>query len=605
MKEFIDFLGGQSPYDALAAEDLERLARAVEVEYFTAGSVIVPDGSPPLHCLYVVRTGAIEVLDRGRVIDLLGAGDTFGHVSVLSGLAPALEVRAAEDSLTYRLPDPRTILAHPEKLTFAHYGMLVSRERLTRATLLEAARRPVSRYLRPLVWGDHTTSVRDAARLVGEAGQSCLVVATPHGLGIVTDHDFRALIAGAAPDLAGEVSTIASAPALTVTEETSVTMAFLEMIEHGVHHLVVTGPDSVPVGIVRVVDLASADVRDPLLVRAAVEQAATVEELAHAVALLPATIVELADNGVPPTQVGALHSAVLDTVLGRLIAIDRADNPELAAAAGWMVLGSLARREALPGSDIDTALVWAETHAALDPAAMRAAAERVLTALETCGLSRCPDGANATNPLFSRSLHAWQRASNQWTRDPSGAGALLLASIVADSRPLTGVTLGRAVTDAMLAHTRSRAFFSALLRFTLQNKPPTGFVRDFVVDHSGQHRGQLDLKRGGLLPVASLGRWVALVTGDARGTTPDRLKRGAEAGLLTMGEAEALVGAFEEVYGLIFDREVDGIRSGVRNDTYVAPADLDSLTRRFLRETFREIAQIQARLQAEWAARLA
>ncbi len=33
MKEFVDFLGGQPPYDALDAGDLQRLARAVEVEY--------------------------------------------------------------------------------------------------------------------------------------------------------------------------------------------------------------------------------------------------------------------------------------------------------------------------------------------------------------------------------------------------------------------------------------------------------------------------------------------------------------------------------------------------------------------------------------------
>ena len=60
MQEFADFLGSQPPFDALNADDLTRLARRIEVEYFAAGTVIVPAGSPPLDHLYVVRTGAVE-----------------------------------------------------------------------------------------------------------------------------------------------------------------------------------------------------------------------------------------------------------------------------------------------------------------------------------------------------------------------------------------------------------------------------------------------------------------------------------------------------------------------------------------------------------------
>lgn len=88
MQEFADFLGSQPPFDALSADDLARLARRVEVEYFAAGTVIVPAGSQPLDHLFVVRTGAVEIADRGRTVDLLGPGDTFGHISVLTGLAP-------------------------------------------------------------------------------------------------------------------------------------------------------------------------------------------------------------------------------------------------------------------------------------------------------------------------------------------------------------------------------------------------------------------------------------------------------------------------------------------------------------------------------------
>jgi CBS domain-containing protein len=116
MREYTDFLGGQPPYDALEAADLETLARLVEVDYFVAGTIIVAAGSAPLSHFYVVRSGEVEVIDRGRVVDVLGPGETFGQISVLSGLPPPLTVRAAEDSLGYRFPVGAPRLPHRSRV---------------------------------------------------------------------------------------------------------------------------------------------------------------------------------------------------------------------------------------------------------------------------------------------------------------------------------------------------------------------------------------------------------------------------------------------------------------------------------------------------------
>lgn len=605
MKEFLDFLGGQSPYDGLSFDDLEKLASAVEVEFFARGSIVVPANSPPLSHLFVIRTGEVEVVDRAVVIDVLGPGDTFGHISVLSGLPPALEVRTVEDTLVYRLPDPRQILAEPETLRFSNYASLISRRRLTQTTLAEASRRPVHRFMRQLVWADATTSLRDAARSMNDAGESCVLVTLANGsLGIATDQDFRRLVAADNPSLDAPVASIATTPVRTVQVDDTVTSAFLEMVEHGVHHLLVTSEAGRPLGFVRVVDLASADVRDPLLVRAAVDAASTISELAEAAALLPATVIELDDYGVPAIQIGALESTVRDHIVRRLVEICDTDADLEGVGLAWLALGSLARRESLPSSDVDTAIIWKPGDEHDDSAeAVRIYAERVLSALETCGFRRCPKGANATNPLFSRSVSDWQESASRWIHDQTSDGLLLLTSIVTDSRGLTDIALARQVTDTLLQAATDRAFLDRLLRFTVQNKPPTGFVRDFVVIHSGKHRGKLDLKKGGLVPIASIGRWLALATGDTRGSTVDRIRRGSDAGLLSTANADAMVVAFEEVYGLLFERELTGLRTGTHLGSRVAPKELDSLTRRFLRDTFREIDHVQGQLLASWLAR--
>jgi hypothetical protein len=199
---------------------------------------------------------------------------------------------------------------------------------------------------------------------------------------------------------------------------------------------------------------------------------------------------------------------------------------------------------------------------------------------------------------------AWAAAARTWITDPTREGALLLSSIVADSRPITEVTIGRAVTDTIRETTRSAGFLDALLRFTLAARPPVGFIRDFVVEHSGEHRGGLDLKRGGLLPISALARWLAIVLGEVRGSTPERLSRAAAAGLLSTDEAETLAGAFKDVYELLLRQEVAAIRDGRPLSNWIAPRDLDPLTRRHLRDSFRAISTVQAQLESEWKARM-
>ena len=603
MQEFADFLGSQPPFDALSGDDLGRLARQVEVEYFAAGTVIMSAGSAPLHHLYVVRTGAVEMLDRGRAVDLLGPGDTFGHISLLTGLAPALSARAAEDTLCYRLPDPRTVVTDASALHFSSYGTRIAQERLTGVGLLAGPQTPVTRHMRQIVWCAATVPVREAAAAVTRTDQSCALIRTPQGLGIVTDRDFRSRVATGEVSADAPVGEIMSMPVITVPSSATLAAAFVQMVKAGVHHLVVCDRDDKPTGVLRAMDLASVEVRDPLLIRTAIDAAASISDLSQACRLLPATIVELHDTHVPAEHIGALHAALTDAILARLLRLS-AETGGSSPPCSWLVLGSLARQEPLPGSDVDTGIVWGDPSGADPGEGIRKQATRVLAELERCGLRRCPDGANADNPLFSRSRSAWAAAARRWITDPTREGALLLSSIAADSRPITEAAIGRAVTDTIRETTRSTEFLDALLHFAIAAKPPTGFVRDFVVEHSGEHRGDLDLKRGGLRPISALARWLAIATGEVRGSTPERLGHAADAQLLTAGEAEALAGAFRDIYELLLRQEVAAIRGGQQPSAWVAPRDLDPLTRRHLRDSFHAISAVQAELDGGWKMRL-
>ncbi len=463
---------------------------------------------------------------------------------------------------------------------------------------------PVHRRMRPLVWADAEVTVGDAARKLSGTDHSCLLVRLPSGPAIATDHDFRTWLAEPHGSREAPVTRIVSTPVVTVPAAADASTALLLMVETGVHHLVATGDAGEPVGVVRAVDLASAEVRDPLLVRRMIRDAHTPDDLAKAATRLRASAVELAELGTPALQVTALVSALRDLVVQRAVELAPADAGFAVRGehVSWLVLGSSARREALPGSDVDTALAWS-AELDIDAERLRSEADVVLRLLEACGLPRCPDGANATEALFSRSVPDWLAATRRWTSQPESEGALLLSSIVADHRAVTNVEVGRELTRSMLASARGREFLDGLLTFTLACRPARGTLRPFVLEHSGSHQGLLDLKRGGLWPVVLLGRWLGLVAGDPSGSTVDRVRRGRDTGLLTTGEAEDLVAAYELMFQLRFDQGLSTRAAGPADDGHLAPESLDPLRRRYQVESLRAVAKVQDGVRKTWSRR--
>lgn len=113
--EIVDFLRRFPPFNELDPETVEQLSETVEVEFHAAGSIIFAKGTQPVEVLRVIRAGAVEVVNDGQVLDLMGPGELFGHASMLSGLPPGFEARAAEETLD--IPNPgrrrRTSLQRP------------------------------------------------------------------------------------------------------------------------------------------------------------------------------------------------------------------------------------------------------------------------------------------------------------------------------------------------------------------------------------------------------------------------------------------------------------------------------------------------------------
>jgi len=77
--DIVEFLRRYPPFNELDPMAVEHLGSAVEIEFHPAGEIIFSQGGQPMEFLRVIRAGAVEVLNDGQVLDLMGPGEMFGH----------------------------------------------------------------------------------------------------------------------------------------------------------------------------------------------------------------------------------------------------------------------------------------------------------------------------------------------------------------------------------------------------------------------------------------------------------------------------------------------------------------------------------------------
>ena len=606
------FLGSQPPFDAAGADDLARIAAVTQTEVAPRGKTIVAQGAAPAGHLWMVRSGSVEVLHDGRILDLLGPGELFGHASMISGLPAGFEARAAEDTTCYRIPADvvRPLLAHPDVLRFIARSIM-ERARLAPAAGADPVQSRVAALIRrPPLLCPGGEPVREAARRMTAEGASAVLV--PHGdaLGIVTDRDLRSRVVAAGLDPDTPVSEIMTERAYTVTADRVGGDVLLDMLERNVHHIPVLSADGEILGVVDDTDLVAAEGRKPLLLRRAIALADSPAGLAAAAAGLGPAIVALHDAGVAAGQVAAAGSVVLDALTRRLIELAVRDAGDPPAAFTWFALGSLARQEAVPSSDVDSALAWEDNCADRDGGTGGAEvagylgrlARTVDGGLRACGLRPDSHGATAASPLFARSLSSWHDAARSLSEDPTQDKALILTSVITDSRPLwsSGPSVPRSLWPERVSPGHP-GLLRLLARYALSFRPPTGFLRDFVVEHSGERKGQLDIKHGGLVPIVDLARWAGMAAGAATASTTGRLRAAEAAGVMDSAEASTLAEAYGFIFSLRLGHQVEQLRRGEEPDNFIAPRTLNPLARSYLREAFRAVASVQAGLSAELA----
>ncbi|HEY5318361.1 MAG TPA: putative nucleotidyltransferase substrate binding domain-containing protein [Solirubrobacteraceae bacterium] len=559
LTEIARFLSRGPPFDTLAPDELTELVAGTDVEFHLAGAVILSEDGGPVTFLRVIHSGAVDVVHEGRLLDLLGPGDTFGHAAMLSGLPPGFEARAAEDTLCYRI------------------AAAVARPLLDRARSRELAvgvhdpgNQAVARLIRSAtVRCTPDISIAEAARRMTDAGASAAIIDLPgDDFGILTDRDLRKRVVAADVPASAPVATVMTAPVFTVTPGRLGAEVLFELLERGIDHATVVTERGQLVGVVDAIDLFAVQPRSWFGTRWAIDRARDVEGLASVASRLPAIMVDLHRSSLRALEIARVLSALVDAVTQRALALVPAPDARPPDGVVWVAVGSEARRELTPASRARGAIVCSEPPP-------RAWLADVSEAMTRCGLDGAP---------VARSASEWADAARAEDR---------ALTMLADHRALWGTP--REPLPVLDAGADGR-LLDALAQRALAHKSPTGFGDASVLSLDDGHADRLDIRVAAVIPIVKFARWAGAAAGHSKGSTLDRLRAAASAGIVADADAHTLVDAFEIVYELRVAHHMEQLAAGAPADDLLDPAVMSTLARRHLRDVFRAVAAAQRTL---------
>ena len=413
--------------------------------------------------------------------------------------------------------------------------------------------------------------------------------------GIVTERDLLRALEASPEDLAGlEISGIASRPLLTVDRNELLYRAMSRMASSNVRHLGVTDGSGALVGVLSSRDLLYQRAADAVSLGDSVDQARNAEELGRIWADLTMVVRGLSAEEVDPRDIAAVISKELGELTRRACQIAERNmiergRGEPPSAYAMLVLGSGGRGESLLAMDQDNAIVFGETADDLESARwFRELGGSVADILNAVGVSYCTGGVMAKNAEWCLSATRWRDTIGGWLRGAKPEH-ILNADIFFDGLPVHGtLELGDRVRQEGLELARRSTGFLHLMSMNAADfQVPVGmFGRLQRTD------GRVDLKAGGILPIFSTARVLALKYGRAERSTPGRLKAVQEQVGIGGHVVANLVEAHRILMGLVLVQQLRDIEAGVKLSNGIDPAQLSSHQKQDLGWAFDQVRGI-------------
>jgi CBS domain-containing protein len=200
----------------------------------------------------------------------------------------------------------------------------------------------------------------------------------------------------------------------------------------------------------------------------------------------------------------------------------------------------------------------------------------------------------ASNPMWRQPLKTWKDYFTNWILTPTSE-AILFSVILFDFRPVYGnynlaENLRNHLADTIKNH---EMFLKQMANLTISVRPPLGFFKTFVVEKSGEHKKELNLKLRCIAPLIDILRLFSLEKGIRETSSLKRIDALRDKHSIVMEFGDELEHAFEFITLLRILHQFDQIEAGIGPDNFINPDKLSSPQKRTLKETCQLISRIQ------------
>ena len=611
LQEIRDFVALIPPFDQLPETVVDELTRKISIQYLRDGKSLPVEGQEKAQ-LYIIRKGLISLLASDKqLMGKLGEGDICTMFCTEKGL-DEYSAEADEDTLLYGIPctELTDVVKDYPGIVISYIQNSAAERLKTAVTSLQKNSSATSSLMytavidimaAPVLTVPGTTTISEAARLMTDRAISCLVIEDDEVIqGVLTIKDItkRCVAAGLPTD--SQVTEIMTRDMITISSETFAYDALMIMTRESIRHLPVMENNRI-IGIVTAGDLIRQEGRNSAYLTGAIKKARDIETLKSSSAAVPQLQLQLVNMGATADHVGKGVTAITSAITRRLIEMAMENLGPAPVPFSWVAAGSQARREQTSLTDQDNGLVLHNDVTDADMPYFAELAKFVCDGLAECGYIYCPGNVMAMNPQWCQPQQVWDEYFHDWMTSPKPE-ALLFSSIFFDLRTIYGdKSLLSSIREKMLQTSqKSTLFLAHLTANALKQKPPLGFIRDFVLIHDGQHDDTLDLKHNGLALIVDLARIYALAEGIEPVNTIERLKQVSGTSSLSSEGGANLLDAFEFIGSLRIEHQAMQIRNGIKPDNYMPPKTLSRLEREHLKDAFKVIQTLQGSLERKF-----
>ncbi|SDJ51817.1 putative nucleotidyltransferase substrate binding domain-containing protein [Microbulbifer yueqingensis] len=598
------FLRDCLPFGELPEDTRRDTARRIQITYLRKGEQI--RASSAAYALRIVRSGAVEIRSEDRqLLDRLGEGESF-NIHGLDLGSEGVVAETIEDTLLYQLPRPAYEALRAQFRDFDRHFHSQRNRRLRRAARYRPDTNLLTEPLANLVTRDPLalppqTHLQEAARAMSERRVSSLLVKDGEQLlGIVTDRDLRSRALARGLPVHTPIRDIMTRDPKRIELDASVFDAVLAMTREGIHHLPVQEGGRV-VGIITSSDLMLARENDPVYLVQHLSRQQDTESLAAITASLPSLMVQAVRGGMRAHQLSRVLTAISDAATCRLIELATEKLGPAPVPFCWLGFGSQGRGEQLIGADQDNGLLIDNRATTNDMDWFHRLATFVCDGLNACGYPYCNGKVMATTERWRQPLGEWRRTVDDWTHAPTPE-AVMRVSIFFDLRSIYGdAHLCDQLQQHMLARTRRDTIFQAALAANvLEQTPPLGIFRRFLVERNGEHRDEFDVKKRGVLPIVDLARIHALAHGLPAVNTRERLQQLVDARILTIGDGRNLQDAYDTIQQIRVENQCRQVTAGHHASNYLNPDELPDLERKHLKDAFTVVHDAQEAMRSHF-----